>query len=361
MIRGQQVDKQDTRFWFSWLNDSPSTPTSTGEQVLQQAIDKVIGRLCIMEETREAILPFLPSSKAYSLPEALEPLLDHMNGKELSMCYVWGTLDPVSAKSVSIRQLGIDIFSLPDQLPTDGSKTESCFKYVDVSSLTSVLKGYRSSLERRSIEDIDRNRIRLQLKAARCNTWLERCRSRVAHGNRDIVQFENTDNVQSALQDAFDACPSPQYLVCEGDCTARIILHAGIEKLSTDEFGITKNEIAKDLANLDCLTPKLASLLLVPREVMPDHPVFDQIVIFEDNQDMRNHLVDSLREQFSQDCEIIVADPIKSMETRTLVAEDGELIGGFSDSCHKLARLIRSNSGHYYVSTLRFVIGPANV
>lgn len=330
------MNKQDARFWFSWLKDRPAPSTSAGEQALQHALDEVIRLLCNNTESLETILPFLPSSKAYALPEALEPLIDHlekMHGKELSECYVCGTLDPVSAKSVSIQQLGIDIFSLPAKWPSDES--ESCFRYVCVSSLASVLKEIQYNLKQRSIDERNRDRIRLQLKAARCNTWLERSRSRVAHGNRDIIQFENSEKVQSALQSAIDDFPASGHRVCQNGCSAVAALTAGITRLSGVSSDAIKHSVTRDLANLDCMTPKLASLLNAGS--LPVHaPVFDQIVVFEDNPDMRKHIVDSLTTLFTSRCRIIEADPIQSRETRTLVALDGRPIGGFAKNCHEL-------------------------
>lgn len=329
---------QDARFWFSWLKDEPATSISAEGQALQKALDEVILRLCENTETLETILPFLPSSKSYTLPKALEPLLDHLEqriGKNLRSCYVCGTLDPDRAKLASIQQLGIDLFSLPAEWPSDGLKSESCFRYVYVSSLTSVLKEIRHILKQKSFGEHNRDRIILQLKAARCHIWLEQSRLQVAHGNRDIIQFAGAEEIRSALQSALDDLPACRHRVCETGCSAVAALTAGITRLSEFPSDALKHSVTRDLANLDCLTPKLASLLHT-QNVVCLAPVFDQIVVFEDNKEMRKYIVRSLDGLVAEGCQIIEADPIKSRETRTLVDEDGRPIGGYAKNRHEL-------------------------
>ncbi len=334
------VKIQDARFWFSWLKDEPSSQAFIEEQALRQVLDNVIHLLCNRQETHDDSQPFLPYSNTYTLPEAVNLLLDYIKGresKELEDCSVCGAIEPNAAGLASVEQLGFDLFSIPVSWPSEGSGPQPCFRYVYVPSLVSIMKEVHHRYKPCSIDIPNMERIRLQLRAACCHVWMNRSRSRVAHGNRDVIQFADSIEVKSELQRASDDLPSNGYRICQNGCSVDALLDAGIKRLSRDTSDATKCAVAKDLANLDCLTQRLACLLHA-RNVPANVPVFDQIVVFEDHEAMRGHIVNSLKGLVANEDQIIMADPIESWRSLTLFATDGRPIGGYADDCHELSR-----------------------
>ena len=334
------MNLQNARFWFSWLGDVSGNQGLAEEQALRQALQNVIHLLCREPENTEATSGkpvFLPFASLHTLPEAAKYLIDYMDdNSDLEVCWVYGILDSKSAQLASIEQLGIDLFSIPANWPPGSFPTGPCFRYVCVASLTSVLEEVFKKQHPYSIDFHDQEGIKLQLQAACCHAWLSRSRSRVAHGNRDRIQSEAPEIILSALEKAKNDFPSVNHRVCQDGCSAIAALDVGIECLSHTPSEVTKHAVAKDLANLDCQTPRLASLLHTRSAENTDLP-FDQIVVFEDNENMRNHIVDLLRKMTTCECHIISADPIASYRKRALVADDGKTIGyGDSENRHEM-------------------------
>ncbi len=236
------------------------------------------------------------SSFSLEAKVVLKDIIEFLETKAEPPFYVLGTVTKNEAIVQSWNGLGLNLFDLP------WSKEKKIFHYIPILSLPDMLKVVFH--ERYEDDDTCLKDTVDDINWAKCHEWFRSIQDDFGHGNRDSMQSWNKIKAKDQINKVIDNVP--KILPCP-ECNVKKALEEANKKIDNEhEF----QQVLRRVANLDCQTYRLASLSgVLFDDIIPQ---YKHVVILEDDEKMRNHIKDRIKEH----CGDIVIQEASDEESR---------------------------------------------
>ena len=258
------------------------------------------------------------SSSSLEAKVVLKDIIEFLETKAEPPFYVLGTVTKNEAVVQSWNGLGLNLFDLPwGRLP-------KIFHYIPILSLPDMLKTVICNIyEDNGAYHKQYAHAINNIKWAKCHKWIREIQCCFGHGKRDEMQFDGLDSAKDDIKkniiqkNIIEKYDDAQKQPSRQECHVNNALKNAYTNISTEgEF----QRLLRCIANLDCQTYRLASLLSIS---FNKALLYNRVVILEDNENMRKHIKRRIKKHYGRFISIEMADVSKSLDNLTLCRKDG--------------------------------------